>query len=139
MNNTATAISVMEELQEEHLRISLLMKTIATSGLATDRGMAAINEAKALIQSHMQKEQELVYKPFHKLLEKHPELTELDRRFSEEIEQIMREVNDFFLKYREGSLARSFLQDSARMMAMMRTRMKKEEMILFQRFREIMD
>ena len=107
------------------------LKEVKKLGVHTMEGRNALTAAKNLLCRHFQKEDELIYPEMKKAAGGDQKKQRIIREFIEEMRQITEECEAFFAKYTMSGGGFEFMRDFDRMYNQLKSRLEKEESILF--------
>ncbi len=129
---------LVNELHEEHNYMKELLEKIRAKGLTSEESRNELFRVKELLLSHMKKEDEKLYPVLKENAEKEDRFEETLRWYVDEMESISKKALDFFNKYENiNNNSVEFSKDIGELIALLTQRIRKEEMVLFQKYKEV--
>ena len=129
---------LIDELKQEHESCAKILNRLHVIGLKTKEGKDLLAQAKSHFLNHLKKEDELLYPVLLDSARKNSNLSRSIEGFSQNLEGITSFVQEFFDKYSEGGEGDDYDVDFGKLFTMLSTRIRREELILFKKYREIM-
>ena len=120
-------------LHDEHQIILDLLKSLRASGANTPEGLGKLREARTLIMSHLEKEDQHVYP----VLQKHEATKDVASLYADEMLSLSSRVCDFFDHFEATPDASTFSSELGRLLAALQTRIAKEEYVLLPAYKEL--
>ncbi|MGM5488523.1 MAG: hemerythrin domain-containing protein [Nanobdellota archaeon] len=130
-------MSVTQELKDDHKVLSDELGKIQQYGIVSEEGRKHFFSLKEKLLAHLNKGDEKIYPILEKAAENDTVLKGQLDAFRDEMKDISKKAMDFFAKYEEDTRDPSFASDLAGLIALLKSRIRKEEMILYKRFDEI--
>lgn len=127
-------MTLIQELVQEHARILNELMNMHELGIDTREGQAALRRARQALVSHMNKEEMLIYEPLRTKAGHDQALQRTVQIFTQDIPNITRQVLEFFDTYEDGELGEAYGDDYGAMLAQLKTRIRREETILFKEY-----
>ncbi len=129
---------LVNELHEEHNYMKELLEKIRAKGLTSEESRNELFRVKELLLSHMKKEDEKLYPVLKENAEKEDRFEETLRWYVDEMESISKKALDFFNKYENiNNNSVEFSKDIGELIALLTQRIRKDEMVLFQKYKEV--
>lgn len=129
---------LVNELQEEHNYIKELLEKIRAKGLTSEESRNELFRVKELLLSHIKKEDERLYPVLKEYAEKDDSFGETLKWYMDEMESISKKALDFFNKYENtNDDPVEFSKDIGEFIALLSQRIRKEEIVLFQKYKEV--
>ena len=121
----------IEQLKKEHTQILDYLQEVKKLGVHTMEGRNALTSAKDLLCLHFKKEDELLYPVLRKTTCQDKNKQQIIQFFVDEMKEVTRFCENFFSKYAISGGGIEFLQDFERLYSLLKTRLQKEESVLF--------
>jgi len=128
---------LIDELKEEHTRITTTLNKVEKIGAFSKKGQEVLLSAKSTLLSHLKKEDEQLYPVLRESAKKDTALKKTLDMFAKDMEKISKSVLEFFDKYSEGGSGMEFAKDYGRFFAALSSRIRREEDILYAKYNEI--
>jgi iron-sulfur cluster repair protein YtfE (RIC family) len=129
---------LIDELKQEHESCAKILNRLHVIGLNTEEGKGLLAQAKIHFLDHLKKEDDMLYPVLLNSAKKDSNLLRSIEGFSQNLEGITSYVKEFFSKYSDGGEGEEFDKDFGKLFTMLSTRIRREELILFKKYREIM-
>ncbi len=126
--------ALVTELKDEHRKIAEALAEVQEKGIGSKEGQAKLLSAKEGLLSHLKKEDERLYPPLKKAAEKDERLKGLLEMFAKDMQDVSKGAMDFFGKYAKGGSGLEFAKDFGHLSAVLTSRIRKEETILYPEF-----
>jgi len=131
-------MTLIRELTQEHARILNSLMAMDELGIGTQEGLTALRRARQELISHMNKEEMLIYEPLRTKSASNQALRRTVQIFTQDIPSLTREVLGFFEKYEAGEADSAYADNYSAMIAQLKTRIRREETILFKEYQSTM-
>lgn len=128
---------LIEELKHDHTVLSDKLIEIHRNGIISPESKKILFECKELLLEHLKKEDERLYPPLKKEAASNIEVMSMVKRYIENMEKISKGAIQFFEKYESSSEGTDFTKDLAKLLATLTSRIRKEEMILYVQYEEL--
>ncbi len=129
--------NLLENLKDDHKQILDILSDVKKLGIASRAGREKLLAAKALLLSHIRKEDELFYPALHQAAERNEGLQHTLKYFSDDMEQVSRKALDLFDKYAGGASADEFAGEIKILYMTLKDRIRTEEEILFKKYEQL--
>ncbi len=129
--------NLLADLKEDHKLILDILNEVKKLGVATATGQEKLLSAKALLLSHVQKEDEQFYPALHQAAEQNEGLKRTLKYFSDDMEQVSRKAMDLFTKYAGGGSAEEFSGEIKILYVTLKDRIRTEEEVLFRKYEQL--
>jgi hypothetical protein len=129
--------NLLDALKDDHRLILNILDEVKRLGIETSTGREKLLSAKALLLSHMQKEDERFYPVLHQAAEQNDGLKHTLKYFSDDMEQVSRKAFDLFDKYAGGASADEFAGEIKLLYMTLKDRIRTEEEVLFKKYEQI--
>lgn len=129
---------LIDELKQEHESCARILNRLHVIGVKTKEGQDLLAQAKSHFLVHLKKEDDLLYPVLLNSANNNSNLLRSLEGFSQNLEGITSYVEHFFEKYSQGGEGEEFDRDFGKLFTMLSTRIRREELILFNKYREIM-
>ncbi|HEX8949233.1 MAG TPA: hemerythrin domain-containing protein, partial [Dissulfurispiraceae bacterium] len=128
---------LIEELKKEHAAILENLDKAYKLGITRD-GQSILMSAKTGLLAHLKKEDSELYPVLRKAAESDGALKQTLDTFAKDMETTSKDVLAFFGKYTQGQGAgMDFAKDFGRLFVTLKTRIQKEERILYTRYEQL--
>jgi iron-sulfur cluster repair protein YtfE (RIC family) len=128
---------LIKELKQEHESCARILNRLHVIGLKTKEGQDLLAQAKKQFLVHLKKEDDLLYPVLLNSANNNSNLLRSLEGFSQNLEGITSYVEHFFEKYSKGGEGEEFDRDFGKLFTMLSTRIRREELILFNKYLEI--
>lgn len=129
---------LIEELKNEHQFLQEKLQDIKQKGLTSEEGKSELFEIKEALLQHLKKEDEQLYPALQKHAENNPQFKETLDWYVDEMKTISEKAMSFFQKYEQGATDNTeFTKDLGELVGLLKSRINKEEMVLFKKYEEI--
>lgn len=127
----------LDDLKNDHKLILDILDQVKKLGIGSSIGQEKLLSAKALLLSHIRKEDERFYPPLFHAAEQNDSLKHTLKYFSDDMEQVSRKAMDLFDKYAGGAFADEFAGEIKLLYMMLKDRISTEEEVLFKKYEQI--
>ncbi|GMT50395.1 MAG: hypothetical protein IEMM0008_1934 [bacterium] len=128
---------LIDQLKEEHTHLFQILGEVKALGISSKEGQEKLLSVKDSLLTHLKEEDDDLYPPLHKEAEKDDKLKGMLNLFINEMEEISRLALKFFDKYAHGGIGLDFARDFGELVAGLRTRMRREENILYAAYEKL--
>lgn len=125
---------LIEELKKEHTVIVDILNEVSKLGITTKEGQRKLLDAKQGLLAHLKKEDDRLYPVLKTAAEKNPALKQTLDLFAQDMAGISKAAIDFFAKYSQGGSGLEFARDIGALFTTLKSRIRKEEDILYSEF-----
>lgn len=126
---------LISELKKEHKEISRIFQDLQQPGITPEKAKALLMKSKALLLSHLKKEDKLLYPPLHKEAETDASLKITLNTFATNMEKITGIVMNLYQKYSTGEIDDSeYRKDIVKFAVILKGRIMKEEVAIFKAY-----
>lgn len=125
---------LVEELKREHSVIADILNEVSKLGISTVDGQKKLLDAKTGLLAHLKKEDEQLYPVLRKAAEKDTALQQTLDIFAKDMAGISTAAVGFFGKYANGGSGLEFARDIGGLFTTLKSRIRKEEDILYKEF-----
>ena len=122
---------LIDELKQEHESCARILNRLHVIGVKTKEGQDLLAQAKSHFLVHLKKEDDLLYPVLLNSANNNSNLLRSLEGFSQNLEGITSYVEHFFEKYSQGGEGEEFDRDFGKLFTMLSTRIRREELILF--------
>lgn len=131
--------SIVHSLTNDHKEIIDLFNNVNRAGINTSEGKRYLTSAKVKLTEHLRKEDVDVYGSLLVTANKNPHVKAIVREFAQEMTGITARVLEFFDRYMNGEASSGveFAMSFGRLVGTIKSRMRKEESILYEEFKKI--
>ncbi len=129
--------SLLENLKHDHKQILDILEQVKKLGIETSTGREKLLSARALLLSHIQKEDERFYPVLYQAAEQNDSLKHTLKYFSDDMEQVSRKAMDLFDKYAGGASSDEFAGEIKLLYMTLKDRIRTEEEVLFKKYEQI--
>jgi len=127
---------LIDDLKNDHQLILHILDEVKKFGISGSIGREKLLSAKALLLSHIRKEDELFYPALHQAAEQSSGLRNTLQYFSEDMERVSRTAMDLFDKYAGGDSSEDFSGEITLLYMTLKDRIRTEEDVLFRKFEQ---
>jgi hypothetical protein len=124
-------------LRKEHEILLAKMDRVRQLGISTQAGRDELMSMRRLLVAHLGKEDSELYPALEKASRTNPALKSTLDLFATEMKSITHEVMRFFDKYEHDRQGLSFGSDSGRILGVLKTRIQREERILYREYERL--
>ena len=110
---------------------------IIVLGVTSDDGQKLLLSAKAGLLAHLEKEDKQLYPTLFKEAESDPMLKQTLDTYAEDMKGISQAALDFFGKYSSGGDGLEFAKDFGKLLAVLSSRIRKEESVIYVKYDEL--
>ncbi|MFQ5688000.1 MAG: hemerythrin domain-containing protein [Candidatus Scalindua sp.] len=128
---------LIEEFKREHSEILAILNEVKELGILSKAGQVKLMSIKASLLEHLWNENERIYPVLWKEAEHNKDLKELLDLFAIEMEDVSKVAQQFFNKFHEGTIDKSFPHEFEAFFAAITKRIKNEEDILYEEYEKI--
>ena len=125
-------MSLIQKLKKEHKLITSVLENVNNLGIGTKECRAALLNAKQLLISHLQKEDEDLYPKLEIASKNSEHIRRTLKTFAADMDKISEMALAFFNKYADGGNGVEFSRDYGRLYSMLSLRIRKEESVLYE-------
>jgi hypothetical protein len=129
--------NLLENLKDDHRQILGILSEVKKLGIGSRAGREKLLAAKALLLSHIRKEDELFYPALHQEAERNDGLKHTLKYFFDDMEQVSRKAMDLFDKYAGDAFADEFAGEIKLLYMMLKDRIRTEEEVLFKKYEQL--
>lgn len=129
--------TIVSSLKHDHGALRNVLEKVRLEGIGTEAGRRTLLTARTLFIEHIQREDRDFYPDFKRLAQEQGGQAETADHFADEMRDLGGQILGFFDKYKEGGSGMEFARDFGRMHAMLNTRLRKEEGILYAKYDEM--
>jgi iron-sulfur cluster repair protein YtfE (RIC family) len=126
--------SLLEELKQDHKIMLDILDDVKKLGVASKSGQEKLLAAKAILLSHMQKEDQEFYPALKKAAEHNDDLKRTLNYFAEDMDVVSKKAMHVFDKYSRKASAAESTADITLLYMTLKDRIRTEEEILFKKF-----
>lgn len=131
-------MGLVEELQQEHEYISQLLGDVQQKGIASEEGKNELFRVKEKLLEHLRKEDERLYPPLQDYAKNDAQFKDTLNWYISQMAEISKKAMEFFNKYENvNENSTEFYKDVGELIALLKSRISKEEMILFKKYNEV--
>ena len=128
---------LIDELKEEHSMITDALNKVQKAGFSSKEGQRTLLLSKNRLLSHLKKEDEQLYPVLWESAKKDSELKRILDKFAKDMKEISKFVVEFFDKYSEGGSGIEFAKDYGKFHTVLSSRLRREEVMIFPKYKEI--
>lgn len=125
---------LIEELKRDHSAIADMLNKVKEFGISSKDAQNTLLSAKTSLLAHLRKEDNELYPALRKAAESDSNLKGTLDMFAKDMETISKAAFEFFDKYSQGGSGLEFAKDFGRLFATLKSRIQKEEDILYARY-----
>ena len=129
--------ALIEEFKKEHSEIIDTLKEVRELGILSEEGQAKLRSVKESFLEHLKKEDEQLYPVLKKEAEHNKKLKEILDVFTMDMENVSKEVLEFFDKYSGEVIDSAAPAKFEHLFAAFRNRIRNEEDILYDEHEKI--
>ena len=128
---------LIEEFKRDHAEIMAILNEAKELGILSKEGQAKLISIKEHLLAHLKKEDEKLYPALRKEAEDNERLRNTLDLFALDMETVSRVVQGFFDKYSGGEIDGNFSESFERLSVALSTRIRNEEVALYEEYEEI--
>jgi len=128
---------LIEEFKRDHAEIMAMFNEVKELGILSKEGQAKLISIKTHLLAHLKKEDEKLYPAIRKEAEDNERLRNTLDLFALDMETVSRVVQGFFGKYSGGEIDGNFSESFERLSFALSTRIRNEEVALYEEYEEI--
>ena len=122
------------ELKKEHGQIAGILNEVSKLGISSKEGQQKLMDAKLGLLAHLKKEDDKLYPVLKRAAESDPDLKQTLDIYAKDMAGISKAAIDFFTKYANGGSGMEFAKDMAGLFSTLKTRIRKEEDVLYKEY-----
>jgi len=126
--------NLVDALVRDHLAICDMLDSVSKSGVGSKEGQTKLFAVKQSLLDHLKKEDMDLYPVLRKAAETDNQLKQTLDTFAQDMGQVSAFALDFLNKYSQGDSGLSFAKDFGRFFTTLKTRIRKEETILYKEY-----
>ena len=130
---------LIERLKEEHRVITASLEEVKSLGIVSQEGQKKLAFVKETLLKHLKLEDEKLYPVLKEIAEAEESLRLTLDIFAKDMDEVSRKVLDFFERYSRGGSGIDFARDFGALYALLSTRIRKEEDVLFVAYNKYKD
>ena len=130
---------LVSKLKEQHEEILKVLDNVKNVGVASKEGQEKLLAAKNGLIEHLRVEDEEFYKVLRKAAESDMSLSQTLEIFAKDMDRISEQALSFFDKYAHGGSGIDFARDFGSLYAILVSRIRKEENVLFPAYEKYKD
>lgn len=128
---------LVEELKNDHKILGEKLTAVKTKGIVTEEARKELFACKGALLAHLAKEDAQLYPALKKAAQTDAGVKSMLDTFAKDMDQISKAALDFFAKYEKDPTNADFSKDIAHLLAVLGTRISKEEHILYPKYDQI--
>lgn len=128
---------LIDELKNDHVRIIDELNKVNELGVTTKEGQDKLISARTGLIAHLKKEDEKLYPALRMAAEKDEDIKQIVDTFAKDMDVVSAAAFEFFGQYSGGGSGMKFAMDFGRFFGTFKTRMRKEENILYQEYEKL--
>lgn len=128
---------LISELKKDHHLIINTLEQMLSLGIRSKEGQQKLLDLRKTLLAHLRKEDERLYPVLEKAALADPNLKSTLELFAKDMAEISEDARVFFERYRHGEQTMEFVKDFGRLYAMLTTRIRKEENILYAEYERV--
>ncbi|MFO0754303.1 MAG: hemerythrin domain-containing protein [Thermodesulfovibrionales bacterium] len=125
---------LVEELRRDHVAMVDMLNKVKDLGIASKEAQATLLAAKTNLLAHLKKEDLHLYPRMQKAAESNSSVRMVLDSFTKEMGELSKFALQFFDNYSQGGSGIEFAKDFGRLFATLRTRLQREESILYKEY-----
>lgn len=125
------------ELKKDHEAVLALLEKLRTANIESKETQGCILSIKTALLAHLRKEDTQLYPALKRAAEKDDNLKQTLNLFAQDMDTVAKTALDFVDKYAKGGDKFSFARDLGKITVAVKTRISKEEKILYNKFDQI--
>ena len=114
-----------------HFSISVDICAVNRLGISTNEGKSKLLAAKQGLLAHLKKEDDQLYPVLNEAAEQDPDLRRTLDTFAKDMKVVSGGALEFFAKYAGGGSGLEFARDFGRLYAVLGSRVRREESVLY--------
>jgi hypothetical protein len=122
------------ELKKDHSALVKILNDATELGITSKEGQQVLMNAKVVLLAHLKKEDERLYPVLKSAAETNPELKKTLDIFAKDMAGVSTAAINFFTKYAEGGSGMEFAKDIGMLFSTLKTRIRKEEEVLYKEY-----
>jgi iron-sulfur cluster repair protein YtfE (RIC family) len=130
---------LIEELKQDHIVIKEVVEKIGRVGIFSDEGQKTLLISKSELLKHLEREDKELYPVLYREAESNETLKQTLNLFASEMDKISQAAMEFFEKYSHKDTGLDFAKDFGRLTAMLTTRIRREENIIYREYDKLME
>lgn len=128
---------LIEELKQEHRIMLDILDQVKKLGIASPEGQEKLVSTRALLLSHMAREDREFYPALHRAAESNDELRRLLAYYARDMEVVSQKALDLFDRYCQSSGEEDFAGELTLLYMTVKDRIRTEEDVLFKRYEQV--
>ena len=129
---------LVEELKKDHVAIAETLNKVKNLGITSGEGQDTLLTAKNGLLTHLKKEDEQLYPVLNNEAKTDVNLKKNLDMFARDMDKVSKTALEFFDKYSTVGSGLEFAKDFGRLFSLLTQRIGKEEIIIYEKYDELM-